>query len=214
MRVFVYSPVRLFGDSLGAYLSQDDLVTAVTVESALLEVARKVRRFGADIVLFDVGRRRGLAAARALADDCLDVPIVALALPEVADEVIACADAGFVSYVPRDASFEELMSIMRMALRGEMHCDPKIACTLLREIRRRRDPGAFHDPGLELTRRESEILRLVSRGLSNKEIAAHLNLSVATVKNHVHAILQKLQLKRRTDAQQLLSEKPWILKSA
>ena len=214
MRVFVYSAVRLFGESLGARLVQDDIVTAIIVEHALLEITRKVRRFGADIVLYDVGRRRGLPAARALADECLDVPIVALALPEVAEEVIACADAGFVSYVPRDASFEELMSIMRMALRGEMECNPKIACTLLQEIRRRRDPDAFREAGVELTRREGEILRLVSRGLSNKEIAFDLNLSVATVKNHVHAILQKLQLKRRTEAQQLLSEKPWLLKSA
>jgi DNA-binding NarL/FixJ family response regulator len=214
MRVFVYSSVRLFGESLGALLARDEVVTAVTVENVLIDIARKIRRFGADIVLYDVGRKRRLSAVRPLASDCVGVPIVALALPEVADEVIACADAGFVSYVPRDASFEELMAIMRMALRGEMECDPKIACTLLQEIRRRQKPDAFRQTGDDLTRRECEILRLLTRGLSNKAIAADLNLSVATVKNHVHAVLRKLQVKRRTEAQLLLNEKPWLLKSA
>lgn len=214
MRILLYARVRLFGESLGACLDQDDAIAAVAVEHEALDLGRKAGAFHADIILFDVTPRNELATVRALADECPEIPIVALAVPHIADEVIACADAGFVSYVPRDASFAELLLILRMALRGEAQCDPRITRSLLEEIRRRRDPDVFRDPHAKLTKREVETLRLVSRGLTNKEIAAKLNLSVATVKNHVHSVLRKLQLKRRTEARQLLSEKPWLLRSA
>jgi DNA-binding NarL/FixJ family response regulator len=213
MRILLYARVRLFGESLGACLEDEDAVTAVAVEHQSLDLGRRATAFEADIILFDVTPRSELATVRAVTDECPGTPIVALAVPQFADDVIACADAGFVSYVPRDSSLADLMLILRMALRGEAQCDPRIARSLLEEIRRRRDPDVFRDPDAQLTRREVETLRLVSLGLTNKEIAAQLNLSVATVKNHVHAVLRKLELKRRTEARQLLSEKPWLLRS-
>lgn len=211
MRVFLYAAVRLFGESLGARLSEDERVNAVAVEHNALDLSHKVKSFGADVILFDVNPRRESSSVRALANELPGIPIVALAVPPLADEVIACADAGFVGYVPREASFSQLIAIMHMAVRGETMCDPKIARSLLEEIHRRRTPYVPDEYEEQLTRRETETLRLMSDGLSNKEIAAELSLSVATVKNHVHAILRKLRLNRRSQARQLLSEKPWLL---
>ena len=98
----------------------------------------------------------------------------------LADEIIACADAGFVSYVPRDAPYAELIKIARMALQGEMPCDPRVSRLLLDEIHRRRTPDEGPDSASErleaLTRRETETLELLGRGLSNKEIASELGL--------------------------------------
>lgn len=214
MRILLYASVRLFGESLGACLDQDCTVDAVAVEHEALDLGRKATNFRADVILFDVTPRGELATVRATAEECPRTPIVALAVPDVAEDVIACADAGFVSYLPRDASLAELLPALRMALRGEAQCGPQITRSLLEEIRRRQVVDVFRDPDSQLTRREVETLRLVSLGLTNKEIARELNLSVATVKNHVHAVLVKLRLKRRTDARCLLSEKPWILRSA
>ena len=64
-----------------------------------------------------------------------------------------------------------------------------------------------------LTRREGEVLQLIGRGLSNKEIARDLSLSVATVKHHVHHVLEKLQLPRRAQAMRRVRETPWIASS-
>lgn len=213
-RVLLYASAKLFGESLGACLRQDDSIEEVHVLHDIVELPHTTRQAHIDVVLFDVTSGQPLGAVRALTDELSDTPVVALAVSPDAHAVIACADAGFVGWVPRDASLDELVGIVRMAMRGETDCDPKLTRSLLEELRRRRDPRAFLEPDAQLTRRETETLRLMSLGLTNKEIAGELHLSVATVKNHVHAVLGKLQLKRRSEARRLLHEKPWLLRSA
>jgi DNA-binding NarL/FixJ family response regulator len=86
--------------------------------------------------------------------------------------------------------------------------------SLVDELRRRRESCEIVAAAELLTRREAETVRLLERGYTNKEIAAELHLSVATVKNHVHAVLSKLELTRRAQVGELLREKPWLLRSA
>lgn len=86
--------------------------------------------------------------------------------------------------------------------------------TLVDELRRRRESCEIVEGAELLTRREAETVRLLGQGYTNKEIAAELYLSPATVKNHVHAVLTKLQLTRRAQVGELLREKPWLLRSA
>jgi DNA-binding NarL/FixJ family response regulator len=93
-----------------------------------------------------------------------------------------------------------MLEVVRRALREEVVCDPKISRELLRELSRRRAMAALEQPvGEELTRRERDVLRLLGRRLSNKEIARQLCLSPATVKNHVHSILAKLNVAGRQE---------------
>ncbi|MCP4936410.1 MAG: response regulator transcription factor [bacterium] len=100
------------------------------------------------------------------------------------------------------------------ALRGECVCNPLIAGSLLREVRRRQKI-AHEQVGSELlTRRECEVLRLLGQGVSNKQIARELNLSVATVKNHVHNIFAKLNIHSRGEALARLRNEPWIARIA
>lgn len=214
MRIFVYASVRLFGECLGTCLRRGEEVSAVLVAHEPSNLVERIARFEADIILFDVTPREQLAAVRSLVEACPSIPVVALAVPQQADDVIACADAGIVSYVPRDASMEELMGIIRMTLRGEVRCDPRIARSLFEELHRRRDRPATDERDEALTRREIQILGLMSQGLSNKEIAGELSLSVATVKNHVHAVLSKLHLQRRAQASEAFAAGAWIARPA
>lgn len=101
-----------------------------------------------------------------------------------------------------------------MALSRETACDPKLTRSLLDELRRRRDPCESAEAAELLTRREAETLRLMRRGLTNKEIAPELHVSVAIVENHVHAWQAKLQLTRRAEAGRTMHDKPWLLRSA
>lgn len=195
----VYSPVRLFAEGVAACLDSQAENRAVAC-SHFDSVHDAVGKGRADIVLLDVTDRRVLGEGRRLIQEFPDLRVIALALPEAADEVIACADHGFASYVPRNACVEEMLEVVRRALREEVVCDPKVSGGLLRELRRRRAMAPPTDPGEEdLTRREREVLRLLGRRLSNKEIARQLCLSTATVKNHVHSILTKLKIHGRQE---------------
>jgi DNA-binding NarL/FixJ family response regulator len=197
--VVVYSPVRLFAEGVAACLDSQPEGHAVACcrFDSVHDVVGKSR---ANVVLLDVTDRSALSEARRLLEDYPDLRVIALALPEAADEVIACADHGFVSYVPRNACVEDMLDVVRRALREEVVCDPKISRELLRELSRRRTVAAQEQPvSEELTRRERDVLQLLGRRLSNKEIARQLCLSPATVKNHVHAILTKLKVTGRRE---------------
>jgi two-component system nitrate/nitrite response regulator NarL len=213
-RLLLHTPARLFGEALGACLHQDDSVEDILVLHDAVGLVGRARGFRANVVLFDVRSGQHLPVVRALTDELPALSVVALTLLPAPQDVIDCVDAGFVGWVARDASLDDLLGVVQMAIRGETTCHPALARSLLDELRRRRDVSALRDGDARLTRRESETLQLMARGMTNKEIALELSLSIATVKNHVHAILQKLQLSRRTEARDLISQKPWLVRSA
>jgi two-component system, NarL family, nitrate/nitrite response regulator NarL len=195
----VYSPIRLFAEGVAACLDAqpDSRAAACCGYDAVYDAVGKGET---NIVLIDVTDRAALAEARTLIGDFPDLRIIALALPEVAEDVIACADHGLVSYVPRNACIEDMLAVVHRALREEVVCDPKVSRELLRELRRRRAQAQREAPvGEDLTNRERDVLRLLGRRMSNKEIARQLGLSPATVKNHVHAILTKLSASSRRE---------------
>jgi DNA-binding NarL/FixJ family response regulator len=208
--VVVYSPVRLFADGVAACLDAQRDTRAVACHD-VQSLGAELESGRADMILVDVTDRRALEQGRALIQAFPHVKAIALALPEAAEDVIACADAGFVSYIPRNACVEDMCEVLRRALRDEVFCDPKVSGGLLRELRRRQALLApASEPGDELTRREREVLRLLGRRMSNKEIARQLCLSTATVKNHVHAILTKLNVHARSEALARLQADPMI----
>ncbi|OLT00522.1 hypothetical protein BJF90_35010 [Pseudonocardia sp. CNS-004] len=212
MRVLIYSPVRLFGEGIGAFLRALEQIDAVLVEHDEKELEAHALDFDADIALIDVTTRNVLVVAQGIASLCPRVTTIAMAVAEVAEDVIACADAGFAAYLPRNASAAEMMAIVDLALQGETVCDPRITRSLFHEIARRKQTTPPPDPNECLTSREAETARMLARGLSNKEIAREMHLSIATVKNHVHSVLQKLHAVSRAQIAALLVENPWVLR--
>lgn len=128
-----------------------------------------------------------------------DAPVVVLGAPEDEGQVIALAELGVLGFVEGEASLDELVGSVVSAARGEASFPARIATTLLRRL----SSGGtrLHSPDVSsLTVRERQVVQLIAEGLSNKEIAARLGIEVATVKNHVHNILEKLDVSRRSDA--------------
>ncbi|HEX6863555.1 MAG TPA: response regulator transcription factor, partial [Thermoanaerobaculia bacterium] len=115
--------------------------------------------------------------------------------------ILVCFEAGARGYLFRDQSLGELRSSIVEVARGETVRPGDLGCA-----RRRRDrPDRFH-----LTARELEILRLISDELSNQEIARRLRLSVHTVKNHIHKVLDTLGVESRRQAVRSAVEKGWL----
>ena len=163
-----------------------------------------------DVILVDLGQTDAVTAARLMRGACPDTKLVAFALDEIDTGVFACAAAGFSSYVPRESSAEELLRALVDAMDGRMRCAPHIAAAMFRRLAdflREARPQASLPP---LTVRESEILALAEEGRSNKEIARDLTISCATVKNHMHNILQKLQVSLSRPSRGTAAELPRI----
>lgn len=101
---------------------------------------------------------------------------------------------GAIGYVLQDASALEVVSAIRAVAQGEGVCPPRYVKLLFENLQARTvgSPNSYVRSRIGLTRREQQLLPLIERGMTNKEIANHLNLSDQTVKNHVHRILQKV----------------------
>ncbi len=149
-----------------------------------------------DVVLMDIvmPAMDGIAAIAAIKGRHPDIEIVALTSFIEEDRVAAALEAGASGYLLKDAEADDVAVAIRRAHAGEVHLDPQVARMLAQRIRGAH-PG--HEP---LTEREREVLRLVARGHSNKEIAALLDITERTARTHVSNILGKLDLASRTQA--------------
>lgn len=191
-----------------------DGVTDVRACCRIDSLSREVVDQQADVVIFDVSGEGALGEARALGELCPQVCLIALGVAPTAEAVIACADAGFAGYIPHHASLEDLCVGIRLALRGHCHCPPEVSGSLMQELRRRRRHEPASEASEPLTPRESEVLQQVARGMSNKEVAVALSLSVATVKNHLHSVFAKLRVSGRTEALAKVRNEPWLVRTA
>jgi two-component system nitrate/nitrite response regulator NarL len=152
----------------------------------------------ADVVLVDAIQSVDLVRAREISSATGGGPVVALVAPDHEDDLLAWAGAGVSGLLSWEASPRELVETLRCAARGETPCSPDVAGALVR--RARAQPGrAFGFKG-SLTDREAQIAQLVADGLSNKAIASQLSIELATVKNHVHSVLEKLRVHSRGEA--------------
>lgn len=210
MNIIVLTPVRLLGDGLKACCSRREGITVVAVVTDLASLRETLAAQPVDVVLIDVTQGIDLYDVRAIAAERPGVSLVALGLNEQRQDVIRCGRAGFTGYVARDASADALCKAMSDVMLGRLSCPAEISCGLLRALFHSQEESASREPDRALTPRESDVLHLIGRGLSNKEIARELYLSVATVKHHVHNVLDKLKLARRGQAMRKVRDAPWI----
>lgn len=210
MNIVVLTPVRLLGDGLSACFSTRPDMFVVAVLGDLASLRETLRTVSADVVLVDVTLGIDLFDVRAIAAEWPDVALVALGLNEQRQDVIQCGRVGFAGYVARRASIDAVCKSLWEIADGRLACPPEISGGLLRALFRKDPRTDDLESDLALTRRESEVLELLGRGLSNKEIGDELCVSVATVKHHVHHVLEKLKLRKRAQAMRKVQDEPWI----
>jgi two-component system nitrate/nitrite response regulator NarL len=206
-RVFILSDVRLYREGLAWSLSQRAEVEMVGAAGPSAEALAEVVSSAPTAVLLDFAMPEVLNLSKTLNRLIPGVKVIAFAASEVDEELLACAEAGIVGFVTRDASVDDLVDAIRKALRGEVVCSARMTGLLFQRVAMLSE--ATHVPFnmRPLTRRECEIAELVNEGMSNKEIARSLRIASATVKNHVHNILEKLQVSRRDGVAAILRRK-------
>lgn len=216
MDIIVLTPVRLFGEGLAQCFNARSDLCALAVVSDLASLRSTLTTTQANIVLIDVTQGVNLFDVRAISVEWPHVPLVALGLNEQRQEVVRCGRAGFAGYVARNASIESLCTTLGEIVEGRLTCPPEISGCLLRALFHKEPASepSEHDSDPNLTRREGEVLELLGQGLSNKEIGEKLCLSVATVKHHVHHVLEKLNLQRRAQAMRRVRDAPWLARTA
>jgi DNA-binding NarL/FixJ family response regulator len=205
-RIIIVSDARLYREGLALSLARIDRVTVVGIADSLASAMTSIADSHPDVALLDVAMPDALRLPDAVAAARKPVKIVAFSVTETEEEICAYAEAGIAGYVSRNGSTEDLVAVVESALRGEVFCSPRMTASLFRRLALRVRTTRQAGPQTRLTAREHNIVALIDGGLSNKEIARQLKISTATVKNHVHNILEKLQVRRRGAAAAVLRE--------
>jgi two-component system nitrate/nitrite response regulator NarL len=209
--VLIISEIRLLGEGLAHALARTALLSHCEFCRDLGTALTKMPHMVPDIILLDSALRDGPASIARIRSIAPQVKVVALAIPETPENVIAWAEAGAVGYIPNTAALREVVPLLAEVMRGEQSCSRPVAAGLLRRLFDVTQTGAPRQdapPGPMLTGREIQILELISNGLSNKEISRRLNIGLATTKSHVHNLLGKLGLQRRNQAAFWMREQP------
>ena len=183
--------------------AQEDLRVVAEAEDGA-EAVEAVRRARPEVVLMDIRMPTmdGIEAARRILADSEQPPrVLMLTTFALAESVFEALRAGASGFLLKDLPPDELVAGIRAVAAGESLLAPSVTRRLIEAFVRDHPPARERPPELqELTPRESEILSLLARGLSNSEIAAELVVSATTVKTHVAAILSKLGLRDRVQA--------------
>jgi two-component system NarL family response regulator len=203
IRVLLADPHALFRRGVRLVLDDEPDIEVIGECDDGLDAVDRIVELGPDLVLMDVRLPgvSGIEATRRARTLVPNVKVAILTVSEDDDDLFAAVRAGATGYILKEVSIEELPDAVRAVARGDSLISPSMASRLLGEfnaLSRRVQEQRGTAP--RLSDRELEVLRLVARGMSNKDIAAELVIAENTVKNHVRNILEKLQLRSRMEA--------------
>lgn len=211
IRVFLMHRYRLLADFLDVSLTSSSGIVFVGYARHMSETFRRLAELKVDIVLIeaDLDETPARPRIRQLRSSYPKIKVVPIGL-ETNDHILECIEAGACGYVLLDATLDDLTGAIKLAAAGKAHCSPELAVSVFSRIatlaRFDEERSRRHPQGIHLTPREGEVLRLLGSGLRNKEIARELEIAVPTVKNHVHKVLEKLDVRRRRDAVRMAYE--------
>lgn len=214
-RAMLVGGSRLFRECLSRHLEEGDRVEVVGEAGAGGALAERVGRGDLDLVLVDLGCPDG--EARRFHEDLAARPdsvrLVVLRMSAERGDYVEWAGVGARAFLSAEASLAELDEALGRVLAGEVYCSPRATYAMFERLhqasRHRQRVRQVRD--LVLSPREMEVLGLISEELTNKEIAERLCLSVYTVKNHVHHILDKLDVDCREAAVREAYGRDWLL---
>jgi DNA-binding NarL/FixJ family response regulator len=223
IRLLVVDDHPLMRDGLVRLLGLEPEIEIVGTASDGAEAVAKVGELQPALVLMDVRmpNMSGIAATREIKARYPQTEVVLLTMHDEEEYVFEGLSAGASGYLLKDASHDEVMSALRQVSAGQAQIAPSVTRKLVREFaslrQARPEPAPTPTPPArppELSRREFEVLGLLVRGYSNRQIATDLFIDETTVKTHLHRIFEKLQVRDRTQAAILAVQHGWCPREA
>jgi DNA-binding NarL/FixJ family response regulator len=210
IRILLADDHSLFREGIASVLNSQEDMEVVGEASDGLEAVIMARTLCPDLILMDVTMpgTDGIEATRQIKQECPDARIVMLTVHDDNDKLFDAIRYGAQGYLLKTIRTRQLIDMLHAACQGEAALNAALAMRIISEFRRMRSysstPGIYSDCGSDqLSPREQEVLLLIARGLSDREISHQLTLSLYTVKSHVRAVLQKLQVASRHEAARL-----------
>lgn len=201
--VFLLAENRLLREALARILSKKadiDVIGAMAYSETVLSV---IMTASPQVVLFDpVDARSGIGFLGALRETLPGARVVMIGMELNSELFIQALREGIAGYMLMDATAAEIVAAVRSVVKGGAVCPPELCQILFRYVAGQRAalPNFAAKHALGLTRREQQLVGMVSRGFTNKEIAQDLGLSEQTVKNHIHRMLRKVGVSDRLEA--------------
>lgn len=216
IRVFLLIENRLMREALvRVFRKRSDLTVAGQSGQADLNV-QEVVDSSSDVLVVASFQTNWFPASMTL--ECigqLGFKVVLIGMDCEEEQFLAAVRAGVTGYLLKDASASDVLNAVRAVFRGEAVCPPQLCCTLFRLVAQavKELPASGPASRPELTLRQQQLVSLVAKGLTNKEIASRLNLSEFTVRNHIHRILKQVDAESRSEAVDVIRASGFVLNS-
>ncbi len=207
VQVFILAENRLLREALTRILSKKCDIQVVGAAAFSPDIVSQIRSAAPDVLLSD-SAAVALSDLRLVSEVRAAIPgmkVVMVGMDSDRETFLRAVRDGITGYVLKEASAMEVAAAVRAVANGEAVCPPSLCLALFERVANQNShpPSFVIRHNLGLTRREQQLVQLISHGLTNKEIASQLNLSEQTVKNHVHRMLRKLGATDRLGAVEL-----------
>src|SRR5574340_447894 len=203
IQLLLVNETRLMGNVIAAALQDEPGIAVVACVTEAADALRVVQQHQVDVALVStrLPDRGALRLTSAMTELAPHLKVIALGMTEDKRRVLRYVEAGAAGYVLRDDSLDDLVQTVRAAQDGRVFVSPEIAAAMMQRLsdlaQLFSDVENGHAETVGLTPRELEVLELIGKRMTNQQIAEHLVIEVGTVKNHVHKILDKLNVSSR-----------------
>ncbi|MFC1957357.1 response regulator [Chloroflexota bacterium] len=196
LRILIVDDSPLFREGLSSLLSNYPDIQIVGQASDGNEALEKAREVMPDVILMDIIMPRcdGMEATRMIREEMPHIKVVMLTVSESEENLFQAIKLGAQGYLLKSVEARELLSVLRGLSRGETYVAPGIAAKILQEFTHPSYTKEYLSP------REVAVLKLVTQGMTNKEISLSLNIAQSTVKNHLRNTMDKLHVRNRVEA--------------
>lgn len=201
LTIIVADDHPIYRSGIVSALSGEEDILVVGEAGSAEDVVRLAREKKPDLALLDVSMPGGgITAVRQILAASERTQVVMLTVSELDDDIFNALDGGAAGYVLKGVGSDELISVVRTISQGGSYVSPELAARVLRGMKEKDSRVQPDNFIAHLTSRETEILKLVAEGMSNKEVGRALDLQEKTVKHYMTNILQKTQAKNRVEA--------------